>query len=180
MFLDKNPRRQRGTGITVEHGDRPLHDDRPAVECVRHEVDRGASDLYPVLQRVTLSVHARERRKERRMDVQNGLRKRLEERRADHTHVPGKAHKTNIARAKLPRNGPLVVFAGRRRAMINTQRLDAGTPRDFEPGRLGAIRHNDRHDGVETPVAYRIDQGLKIAAPARDEHAKAAVHVRFT
>jgi hypothetical protein len=99
MFLDENPRRHNGIGVTVEHRDDPLHDNRSTVEFLGHEVHRSAGNLDPVLQRLTLSVHSGERRKKRGVDVQNGLRKRLEERCADQPHVASQTDEANITRA---------------------------------------------------------------------------------
>jgi hypothetical protein len=106
--------------------------------------------------------------------------KRREEGGTDQSHVTSQTHQTNVACAKLSYNGPLVVITGRRGPTIDAECLDAGTPGDVQPGGFRAIRNDNRNNGIQTPVEDRVDQRLKIAAPARDEHATTAVHARFT
>ena len=180
MFLDENTRSHRGLGVVVEDLNGPLHDDRSAVELLGHEVHRGASNLYPVLQRLTLSVQSGERRKERGVDVQNGLRIRLEQRCADQPHVAGQTYETNITRAQLSSNGFFVVVTRRGLPMIEAEGLDAGAPSDLQATSVWAIRDHHRNNGIQPPVADRVDERLKITAPARDENAKTTVHSRFT
>jgi hypothetical protein len=114
------------------------------------------------------------------MYVQNRLRKRREEGRADHSHVAGETHEANVARVQLSCDGPLVVIARRCRPMVDAERLDAGAPSDLQASGLGAIRDHDGNNGIQPPVADGADQRLKIAAPAGDEDAKTTVHSRFT
>jgi len=99
VFLGENSRSQSGIGVSVDHWDASLHDYRSAVEFPSHEMYRGTSDLYPVLQRLTLSIQSGERWKKRGVDVQNGLRKRLEEWCADQPHVASQADEANVTRA---------------------------------------------------------------------------------
>ena len=49
--------------------------DRPRVQVLVHEVHRAAGDLHAVLQRLVLRVETRECRQQRRMNIQNALRK---------------------------------------------------------------------------------------------------------
>ena len=90
-----------------------LHDDRPAVELRGDEVHRHAADLDAVLDRLTLRVEAGERGQQRRVDVQDGVAESVEERRADQAHEAGEADETDVARAQLAHERPIVVVAGR-------------------------------------------------------------------
>ena len=51
--------------------------------------------------------------------------------------------------------------------------------RAFEPGRVSAVRDDDRNRRVEAPVANGVDQRLEVAAAPRDQDAKAPVHDRL-
>ena len=157
MLLTENPRSHSGIGVVVEHRHGPLHDDRSAVECLGHEVHGGTSNLYAVLQRLTLGIQSRKRRKERGMDIQNGLRKRLEERCADQSHVPSQTHETNVTSAQLSYDRPLVVIARRRRSMIDIECLDAGAPGYLEAGGVRTIGNHDGDDGIQLPVADGVN-----------------------
>ena len=56
-----------------------LHDDRAGVELRRHEMDRDTRDVDAVFERLALRIDAGECRQQRRMNVQDRLRKRLAE-----------------------------------------------------------------------------------------------------
>ena len=114
------------------------------------------------------------------MDVQNGLWIRLEERCADQSHVTSQTDEADITRAELSGNSPLVVVAGCCCPMIDAECIDAGASRNLQTASVGAIRNHDSNDGIQPPIADGIDERLKIAASARDENAKPAVHSRFT
>lgn len=64
MFLDQNARRHGSLGVVVEHWDRPLHDDRSAIQLLGDEVHSGTGNLHAMLQRLSLSIQSWERRKE--------------------------------------------------------------------------------------------------------------------
>jgi hypothetical protein len=113
------------------------------------------------------------------MDVENGVRERAQERRADKPHVAGQAHESDVARLELARHRPIVLVARPEFAMIDAERLDTGLPRARETRRVSAIRDDHRNRRLEAPVANGVDQRLKVAAAPRDQDAKATVHDRL-
>ena len=114
------------TRVVVPHRDRRLQHDRPAVELAGHEVHGRAADLHAVLERLPLRVDAGERRQQRRMDVQDRVRERLEQRRADQAHEAGEADERarRAARSASTHRGIEVVAVGEA-AVVDDDGLDA-------------------------------------------------------
>jgi hypothetical protein len=56
--------------------------------------------------------------------------------------------------------------------VIHQQRLDAGTPRVLEPGRLGTVGDHNRNPRVEPAVVHGTDQRLQVAAAAGNQYAE--------
>ncbi len=83
------------------------------------------------------------------------------------------ARQTSATRRDIELAGesPIESVAGRERPVIDDQRLDARRARPLEPAGIGAIRDDDRDRRRETSFRNRVDERLKIAATARDEHA---------
>ena len=59
--------------------------------------------LDAVLERLPLRVKTGKRRQQRRMDVENRVRERVDERRADEPHEAGKTHEPDVARLRSSR-----------------------------------------------------------------------------
>ena len=181
MLLDEDPRAQRVGRISVEHRHRPLNDDRSAIELRRHQVHGHAADLDAVLERLALRVDARKRRQQRRVDVQDGVRKRLEERRADQPHVAGQADEPDIARLQLARQRAIVA---RRATAIRDGRcrrvsMPACRARS-SPAASARFEMTTAIVASRRPSRIGVDERLEIAAAARDQHAEAPVHDRLT
>ena len=89
MLLLEDAGRQGIGGITRHDRHRALDDDGPAIELRGHEMNGHAAHLHAMLDRLLLRIESRERRKQRWMDVQDAIRKGLEQRCLDHPHVAG-------------------------------------------------------------------------------------------
>ena len=98
VLLDEDARRQRLDRVVVEHRNRRLQDDRPAVELGGHQMHGRAGHPDAVLERLTLRVEAGKRGQQRRVDVEDAVRKRVEQRRADQPHEAGEADQLHAAR----------------------------------------------------------------------------------
>ena len=91
MLLDEDARRKR-LGTCRRHArHRGLQNDRTGVEVGGHEMDGGPGHLHAMVQRLALRVDARERRQERRVDVENRVGKCVEKRCPDQPHETGQA-----------------------------------------------------------------------------------------
>lgn len=176
MLLDEDARRQRIDRVIVQHRHAALHDDRAAIELRCHKVHRHTGELYAVLERLSLRVDARKRRKERRMDIENGIRKRLEHGSADEPHEPSQADQADMTRAQGAHECAVELIAYRERAMTDVERLDPGLAGTIEARRFGTIRDDNRNLGLEATFSNRIDYSLKVTAAPRDENADPPVH----
>ena len=180
MFLDQNARDQRVGRIAVHDRYGPLNNDRPVIELRCYQVDGDAGDGHAMLEGLPRRVDPGEGRQQGRMNIEDSVGVRLKQRRPNQTHIAGKAHQANIARAQFTRNRTVVLIARRRCSMVKAKCLDAGTARAFEAGGIGSVRNNDRHRSVEASVTRGINERLQVGATPRDQNAKAAVHGRLT
>ena len=137
--------------VAVEHGDRPLGDDRPGVDAgVDHE-QGGAGDLDAVGQRVPRPVHAGERRQQRRVGVDEPAAEAVEERRPDQPHEAGRHHQVGrqrrhpVGQRDVP-GGPVGVLG--RRADERVDRRGRGPGRAHRRRRG---RHPPRRPSRRTP-----------------------------
>ena len=160
MLLDENPLAKGLGGIAIEHWNGPLQHDRASVEFGREEMHCDTCDLDSVLQGLTLSVNPRERGKERRVNVQNGVREGLEKRRAHQPHVAGQAHKTDIVRTQRSDHRAVVIVAGWCRSVIEAHHVNAGAPGELLPCGFWAIRDDDCDHGIQSSVSGGINQRL--------------------
>ena len=159
----------------VENRHAGLHDDRAGIELAGDEVHGRSGDLHAVPERLLLGIDAGERRQQRRMDVEHGVRKRVEQPRADQTHETGEADEADAALAQFLRQPRVEIVARGELAMADDERFDARVAGEVEPTGVGAVRDDDRDARVELAARDRGDQRLKIAAAAGDEHAEAAL-----
>ena len=111
MLLDEDTSRQGLDAVVIENRNGGLQHNRTIVEAGRHEMYRGAGHPDAVIECLTLRLEAGERRQQRRMNVEDAIRKRLEQLRAKSPHIPGKANQTDAARAKDLDDGAIVRVA---------------------------------------------------------------------
>src|SRR4051794_10863145 len=77
LLQDSRPKRLLGVAVQYRHA--ALHDDGAVVTIFVNEMHSAARDLNSVVERLLLRVQPRERRQQRRMDVQNAMRKSAHE-----------------------------------------------------------------------------------------------------
>src|SRR5690348_14249118 len=97
-------------GITVQHGDRLLSDDRPGVHAGINEVTRAAGDLDSMIEGLLPGLKARERRQQARMYVDNPSGKSPEELALEHTHESGQRDQVHLRLHQLLDKHPLGSF----------------------------------------------------------------------
>ena len=78
MFFFEDAVGERVSGIGIEDRDGSLQDDRAAVQLLIHEVDRAAGNLDAMRPRLILGIETRKGGQQRRMDVENAIRRILE------------------------------------------------------------------------------------------------------
>ena len=109
--------------------------------------------LHAVLERLTLRIQARERGQERRVNVQNAIRKRVEQRRADQPHVAGQADEIDTRRGERRRDRAIEVVAAGEFLRIDVARLDPGRRARISPAASGRFEMTTAIARVEAPVA---------------------------
>src|SRR5258706_11775526 len=67
---------------------------------------------HAVIQGLFLRVHAGERWKKRRVDIENSLRKLLHEPRREQSHIPSEAHPLHIVLLQSRNHRLIMLFAG--------------------------------------------------------------------
>src|SRR5262249_6146416 len=105
-------------------------------------MDGRAADAYAVLERLALRIQPRERRQQRRVDVQDPARESRQQRRTDESHESRQAHESDVACAELTEEGLVVRVATAVCARIEMKRLDTGLAIATETRRVHAI-HDD-------------------------------------
>ena len=171
MLFDENACRQRLDGVAVEHRHGGLQHDRPVVELGVHDVHRRAGHTDAMLERLTLRVEAGKRGQQRRMDVEDAVRKRAKKRIADETHEAGEADELDASPLQKVRQRAVVGVAVGIIARGEVKRLDSGVAGALQTGRLSAIGDDDRNPRVEPPGSDRVDDRLKVAAAPGDQYA---------
>jgi hypothetical protein len=166
VFLDQNPRRQRVSRVVIQHRNGALHDNRPAVQLRGDQMNGHTTGLHAMLNCLTLSVDPGKRWKQRWVNVQNRIGERFEERQADEAHIPCEAYEADVACAKLPNDGSIVLIARGNGAVRKANRVNAGEASALEPGGILAIGNDDGDCRVEAAVTRGVDERLQIASAA--------------
>ena len=164
MLLDQDPRSQRLRRVLVVDGHRGLPDDRAGVEIGRDNVNSRATDLDAMRPRLALSFEAWERREQRRMHIQDGVRECFDKLRTEEAHEACQAHEADIASTQLAHEGAIVIGSQRVSTMIEVARLDPGSTRPLQPRRIRSIRDDDRDGGIQAPFGNGIYNRLKVAS----------------
>ena len=132
-----------------------LNDDRTCVEVRRDEVHGHAARLDAVIERLLLRVKTGKRRQQRRVDVENRVRERVDATARRRFRMnPARHTSRDVARASSLHQRAIVVVARGPAAMTQCQRLDTGAPRALEPAGVCLIGDDDGDGGVE-PAARR-------------------------
>ena len=87
MLLLQDARGQRVFVVIRQHRDGALHDDWPVVEVLVDEMDAAAADLHSVVKGLLLSFQSGKCGQQRRVDIENALRKLLNEPGRQQPHV---------------------------------------------------------------------------------------------
>src|SRR4051794_11970275 len=149
--------------------DGALEDDRPGVHAVVDEVDGDAEHLHAVGQRLLHRAEARERRQQRRVDVDHPLRKRGEEARREQRHVAGE-HDELHALGAQPAGDRRV--AGRAAGVLGQREDgggDAGGAATLQRGGIPLVRAHGAPPGLAAVDA--LEDGLEVRPGAGGEDA---------
>jgi len=176
MFDAEDALFQRLRRIAGEDGNLALQDDRPGIQVLVHKMNSGAADRFAGLQGLLLGAETREFWQQRWVDVEDSVRERVDERRAQQAHESGQTYQADVALLQLLYQRAVVVFARRERFVVEDQGLDVGRARMIEAGRIGLVRNHDGDRGIEAFLFDRLDDRLEIRSPPGDQDAEFSIH----
>ena len=110
------------------------------------------------------------------MDVEDAIRKRVEQRPSHQSHEASQTDQTDLMLAKHLDDGGIVGMTVRVIARIEMDGCDAGVTRSRQSRRVGAVGNNDGDRGVEATILDGIDDRLQIRAAAGYENRESAIH----
>jgi hypothetical protein len=172
VFCGENARAQGLNRVVVGDGDGSLHDDWAGVKFRGDQVHGRARDPDAMVECLSLRVQSRKCRQEGRVNVDDAVGKRRDERGAEQSHKAGKAHKMDGARAQCLGKRAIVSATVRPLPRCHHDRLDAGRGRACQACNVGDIRDDDGDFRSQSLFCNCVDDGLKIGAASRDQHAK--------
>jgi hypothetical protein len=176
MLLFEDPRRQLVRPIVIPYGYCILKNNRAAVELGGDQVNRDSRVFHAVLPSLVLRIHARERWKQRWVNIQNGVRESLDEDGAKPPHETREAHQLDIAVLELLDQLSIVLIARRESRLVlivDNESFDAGLLCPLQPGGIRTIGNHHRNLGVEALLSDGINKCLEVTPAARDEKAQA-------
>ncbi len=176
MLLDEDSCRQRLHRVGIEHRHGGLKHDWAAIELRRHQMHGRAAHAHAVLQRLPLRVEPRKRGQQRRVNVEDAIRERLEQRRADAPHETGETDEADIAIVQEPDDHAIVIVASGVITRPEIHGFDPGRPRARKTVGFRPIGDHNRDRRVEFRAGRRIDDRLEVAAAPGDENGEPAVH----
>ena len=174
MLLFEDPRRQLVRTIVIPYGYGILKNNRTAVELGGYQVNRDSRVCHAVLPSLVLRIHARERWKQRWVNIQNSVRESLDKDSAKPPHESREAHQLDIALFKLHDQLSIVIFARRESCLVlivNNECFDVRLLCPLQPGGIRTIGNHHGDLGVESLLSNGINNGLEVAPAARDEKA---------
>lgn len=146
MLLLKDSRAQCVSIVRIEDGNHFLQNDDSVVQLLVDEMHRAACDFYSIGKRLLLCVETGKSRQQRRMNVQDTLRKCLYELRGEKPHVSGE---TDQVDAVLPQAADdlRVMLGALASAGFDGQCFQAPFAGGVQAGGIGFIGDDNRNLG---------------------------------
>ena len=150
--------------------ERALQDHRAGVDALVDEVDRDPEHLDAIGERLGDSVEPGKGRKQRRVDVDDGIREARQKVRAEQLHVPGKHDQLGLALGQplgdrtVARRPVAAVFDPAKRP-----RRHLRAPRPLQRRRVGVVR-GDRDELDPVAAVDRVEQRLQVGAGSGGKH----------
>ena len=176
MLLLEDPCSEALGSVVVLDRHGGLQDDWTRVQLWGHDVHRGAGYLRPVLERLGLTVHPWKRRQERWVDIENPVRKSVDEHWAQEPHEASQTHQIDLVSAKSLDEGDVVGLPRVIGRVLEHGGLDARRRGTLESTSVRLVGHDDCNRRVQSAVGHCVDDGLEVATPPRNQHAQSASH----
>lgn len=163
MFLDLDPSGQAGPVIPRQHRHRSLGQDLTGVHLGDHQVGGAATEANASCQGLTHRIKAPKAGQQRRVDVQQPLRKSLYQHRSDNAHPARHHHQVHLFVLQGSDQGAIKILPGGMKLVI--EKL-GGNPESHGPATgaaIGAVDNQQLNAGCQWPLAAGCYQCLKIA-----------------
>ena len=169
MLFDQDPGRQRLDAVIVKNRHGGLKNDRPTIELRGDQMNRGARNADAVFEGLSLCVASRERRQQRRVDIECPVRKRIEQRGGHTPHETGQTDQIYPAVPEHFRKGSIVRLSTNVRFRIHPLRVDARIAGMCEAGGVPSIRDDDANRRVKAAVSSCDNDGSEVGAAAGNQ-----------
>jgi len=173
MFDGLDPQVQGAFVVIGKHQHRLLQNHRPMINLLVDEVDGCPRDLDPPVQRITHSVGAGERRKQRGVHVQDSLIEGTHELGSEDPHVTGKEDELDPLSFEHPREPTVPVSPSSVVVGVHRHRLDVPGSCPLQRNSPRLIRHDHLDPGTDERI---VQERLKVRAGARGEHRDPRIH----
>jgi len=161
--------RERGLVVAGQHRHHRLRDDRPVVQFGADEMHRGAGHLATGIDRPAMRVQPRERRQQRRMDVEHPARVARHELRRQDAHEAGQHDQ--VRRMAVDRLGQRRVECRAVRESLVVEHLggDAVGLGGHQSTGVGAVADHRNHTAGPVLRLGRAHDRVKVRALTRDQ-----------
>lgn len=152
--------------VVREDGDGALQDDRSVIHGLIDEMDGGSGHARAVLEGLPLGMEALESREDGGMDVQDRIRKRMQEGRSHDSVEAGECDDVDAGAAKLIDDAAIECRSIRLTPVIDHDGGDAPFATPSEGGCRGTIRYDESDRGFQAAVGDGIGDGSQIGSPS--------------
>ena len=170
MLLRVDPAGQAGPVIACIDRYRRLDQHRPGVDLEADQVGGAAADAHPSCQGLLDCTRTAEARQERGVNVDQPIRKRIDQLLGDDPHPPRHHNQLHGGCLKAGDQGPVEGLAAGVLAVVVQLPGDAEPLCPDDGAAVGVVHHQQRHIRRQRSGAPGSDQGFKVAAVAGGKH----------
>ena len=165
MLLGENACGKRFIGVVVQNRYGYLEDDWTCIQLLIDKVNGAPRDLHPVLERLMLRVKSRESRQQRRMDVHDAIRERLDKFGAEQAKKSCEAHEVNLISPEFL-DHEAVVHRPVKAPGWKADGIESALASDLKACGGFSVGDDDCNLGVQATLLNGIGDGAKIRSSA--------------
>ena len=170
VFKGQDALRSRILVITGIYRYRSLNDQRAVIQLFINKVHSGSAEAHSVIRRLLLSLQTREAGQQGGVDIQDSLRKGMDECRAYQAHIPGQAHGPDTEILQDANYCPIVGLSGGVFRLRNNPDGDAMLLGPLQAFDFGHVGDHHLNAGLQDPLLNAIDKGLQVgSAPGNED-----------
>lgn len=156
-----------------------LQEDRTVVDVLINEMNRDTSDRGSPREGIVNGVDARERREQRRVDIQDAILESTDQHRGENPHKSCQADEPHVMLIEKVDEVAITRFATGEGVGIDEDRGNARAFRTDQCESLGLIREDDGDARSEASRPHRVDDGLEIGALPRAQDRNGGTQTMF-